>query len=176
MSTIAYAALTSAREKAEPGTSRSVSPGVGNYVDAFAALVPAEVLTAHAVVLSFTTTTTNQAGDLVTTITEPGTLKGVFVALLVLSVLLYVAVHFRNWDRYDYIRMLIPPFAFVGWMMLQKATAFDAVLPNLGQASRDAIAIIGAIVLGVIAGLLAFQADQKKNPQSAQPVVSAGGE
>ncbi len=54
-------------------------------------------------------------------------------------------------------------------------TAFDAVAPNLGQASRSAIALIGAIVLAVIAGLLAYQADQK-NPAPAQRAAAARGE
>lgn len=177
MSTLAYAALTRKREEAAPNTSSSTSsPGVRSYVDVLAALVPAEVLTAHAVVLSFTTTTQkNQVGDMVTTITQAGTLRWVFVALLLLSVGLYVANSLKHWDRWDFARMLIPPLAFVGWTMLQKATAFDAVAPDLGQASRSAIAVIGAIVLAVIAGLLAYQADQK-NPALAQPAAAAGGE
>jgi len=53
--------------------------------------------------------------------------------------------------------------------MLQKATAFDAFAPGLGQASRDAIAVIGAIVLGVFAALLAYQADQKNAQARAVP-------
>ncbi len=177
MSTLAYAALTGKREAAPPNTSGTTSPpGVRSYVDVLAALVPAEVLAAHAAVLSFTTTTQkNQVGDMVTTITQPGTLRWVFVALLLLSVMLYVANSLKHWDRWDFARMLIPPLAFVGWTMLQKATAFDAVAPDMGQASRSAIALIGAIVLAVIAGLLAYQADQK-NPTPAQRAAAASGE
>ncbi len=59
------------------------------------------------------------------------------------------------------MRMLIPPLAFIGWTMLQKGTAFDAFGFNLTDASRFAIALIGATVLGVAARLLAYQADQK---------------
>src|SRR5437588_7175947 len=101
MSTLAYAALTSTREKAPPNTSSSTSPpGVKSYVDVLAALVPAEVLTAHAVVLSFTTNMEkNKAGDVVTTITQPGTLRWVFVALLLLSIGLYVVVRLKQWDH-----------------------------------------------------------------------------
>ena len=174
MSTLAYAALTSRREEATPGTSSSTSsPGVKNYVDVFAALVPAEVLTAHAVVLSFTTVTQkNQIGDVVTTITEPTTLKWVFVALLLLSMGLYVVGHRTHWDRLDFVRMLIPPLAFVGWTMLQKTTAFDALGLNMGDASRSAIALIGAIVLGAVVGLLAYRADQQ-SPAADQSVPGA---
>ncbi|GHO90706.1 hypothetical protein KSF_007540 [Reticulibacter mediterranei] len=164
MSTLIYAQLTGKREEAIPNTSTSTSPpGVQSYMDVLAALVPAEVLTVHTVVLSFTTMTEkNQAGELVTTITQPGTLKWVFVALLLLSISLYFVGHRSSWDRWDFMRMLIPPLAFVGWTMLQKATAFDAIAPDLGQASRDAIAVIGAVILAVIAAQLAYQADQKK--------------
>ena len=44
MSTLAYAALTTKREQSDPKTSTSTSPpGLKTYVDALAALVPAEV-------------------------------------------------------------------------------------------------------------------------------------
>lgn len=176
MSTLVYAQLTSRRENAKPDESGVALPGVQSYVDIFAALVPSEVLLAHAAVLSFTTTTEKSPdGGTMTTITQPGTLKGVFVALLLLSILLYVAGHLRHWDRLDFARMFIPPLAFVGWTMLQKATAFDAFAPGLGQASRDAIAVIGAVVLGVFAALLAYQADQK-NAVPAPQAGAAGGE
>ena len=56
MSTLAYAQLTNARDQALPGTSTTTSkPGIQTYMDAFAALVPAEVLTLHALVISYTT-------------------------------------------------------------------------------------------------------------------------
>jgi beta-phosphoglucomutase-like phosphatase (HAD superfamily) len=41
--------------------------------------------------------------------------------------------------------MLIPAAAFVGWTMLQKATAFDALNLHISQRMRSAVAIIGAI-------------------------------
>jgi len=164
MSTVANAALTSKREEAAPGTSTSSSPpGTRTYVDALAALVPAEVLTAHAVILSFTTETHDVGGQSTIVITAPGTLKAVFFALIGLSMLIYFVARIKDkrWDRLDYARMLVPAAAFVGWTMLQKATAFDAVAPDLSQAPRNAIAIIGAIVLGIVAAALAYQADQK---------------
>ena len=52
MSTLAYAALTSRRERSPQGRTESeASPGVGTYVDTLAALVPAEVLALHAAIL-----------------------------------------------------------------------------------------------------------------------------
>jgi hypothetical protein len=168
MSTLAYAAITRKRERAKPGTSATTgAPGVKTYVDALAALVPAEVLTAHAAILTFTTDTVpatdpSRPGSVIT-ITEPATLVGVFWALIAVSMALYVAGRLMasTWDRWDWLRVLIPPLAFIGWTMLQKATAFDAVAPGFSQAGRSATAIIGAIVLGLLAAALAYKADQK---------------
>jgi hypothetical protein len=166
MSTVAYAKMTIARESAKPSTSStSEPPGVKTYVDTLAALVPAEVLGLHAVILPLTTT---KSGD-TTTISDPDTLAWSFWGLLVLAVLLYVfARRYTNnqgkWDRLDWIRMLIPAAAFVGWTMLQRATAFDAVCPDLRHGPRSVIALFLAVVLGAIAAILASKADQKPPP------------
>ncbi len=170
MSTLAYALLTTKRDEAPSGESTSKSPpGVSSYIDVVAALVPAEVLTLHAVILSFTTKTMQDAaGKSITEITEPGTLKWAFIGLLILSVMLYVFPRISKKDRLDWFRVAIPPAAFVAWTMLQKATAFDAVWPELGEAPRTVVALFGAVVLGMFATILAKKAD-KKNP------VAAGG-
>ena len=163
MSILLYSTLTTKRDSADPGTSTTSSaPGARTYVDALAALVPAEVLAAHAVIIPMATSTTKDAsGNPVTSVTEAGTLQGVFVALIVLSILLYVVPRWKKLDKWDLARALIPALAFVGWTMLQKATAFDAVAPDLKEAPRYASAIIGAIILGVVAAALAYKADQK---------------
>ena len=168
MSTLAYATLTTRRDEAPSGESTSKSPpGVTSYIDAVAALVPAEVLTLHAVILSFTTETRQDAaGKSITEITEPGTLTGAFFGLLLLSVVLYVVPRVLKKDRFDWLRATIPPAAFVAWTMLQRATAFDAVWPGLGEAPRTVVALFVAVVLGVIATALAKKADQR-NPANA---------
>ncbi len=171
MSTLEYATLTSKRDMAAPGTSSNVSPGVSTYIDAFAALVPAEVLTLHALILGATTTTI----DTTTSIKDPGTLSWSFLGLILLSMGLYVGarIYQKLWDRLDLIRMFIPPLAFVGWTMLQKATAFDAVFPTLPEAPRTVIALFGAVILGFMAIFLAYKADQKPVGQTNQvaPVI-----
>jgi hypothetical protein len=165
MSTLAYAALTTRRDEADPGTSGSSSPpGVGSWVDALAALVPAEVLGLHALILAFTTTTV--AGGVcgaATVITNRGTLAWAFAGLCLLSVALYVVprVADRMWDRLDLLRAAIPPLAFVGWTMLQRATAFDAVWPQLPEAPRSVVALFLAVVLGLGATALGYRADRR---------------
>ena len=160
MSTLAYASLTARREAAPPQKSKSESPpGVGSYVDAMAALVPAEVLSLHAMILSVTTST--QQG--VIKIEDAQTLSWAFLGLIVLSVVLYVAPRFKKWDRLDYIRVIIPPLAFLAWTMLQRATAFDAV-SQLAPEPRTVIALFLAVLLGLTAAGLANKADKQPPP------------
>ncbi len=157
MSTLAYAALTTKRDLAEPGTSREdAPPGVGTWVDALAALVPAEVLALHAVIISMTTPSENGQD-------VRGALVVAFVGLSVLSAALYVVPRLRQgtWDSLDYVRVFIPPLAFVGWTMLQRATAFDAVWPQLPQATRMVAALLLAAVLSLVAVGLGLKADKR---------------
>lgn len=163
MSTLLYGNLTTKREQAPPETSDTTSPpGVKTFVDGLAALVPAEVLLAHAAIIGFTTRTQTAAdGTVTTTVTEVTTLRWTFAVLIVLSGVLYLVARRRRPEPLDAIRALIPPLAFVGWTMLQKTTAFDAVAPFLREPPRYAIAVIGAVVLGTLAVALAQKADQK---------------
>lgn len=160
MSTVGYAALTNSRSASNrtvPGASASAA-GVTSYVDAMAALVPAEVLTLHALVLSQTTTTTNTDGTATTVISDAATLTWAFFGLIGLSVALYVVPRLSKRDKFDWCRVFIPPAAFVVWTMLQRATAFDAVFPQLPAGPRTVVALFIAVVLGLIASVLAKKA------------------
>jgi hypothetical protein len=162
VSTLLYSAITSARKTA-PAASGDVTgggqaPPLGKYVDSLAALVPAEVLAAHAAILGFTTTASPGAGgQSVTVITDPGVLQGSFWALVALAGLLYGLGQWGHWKPTDFVRMCIPPLAFVGWTMLQRSTAFDAIAPSWNMDAREATAIIGAIVLAALATLVAYK-------------------
>jgi hypothetical protein len=165
MSTWAYAALTTRREESPPDrTTTTAPPGVSTYIDALAALVPAEVLALHAVIISVTTKTTQS----VTSITARGTLSWAFYGLIVLCVVLYVVPRLTGgkWDRYDFLRAAIPPLAFVAWTMLQRPTAFDVVWPSLTEAPRTVSALFLAVLLGLLATATAYKADQKPQASS----------
>ncbi len=173
MSTVAYAQLTNAREASPPGTSTTTgSPGIKTYVDAFAALVPAEVLTLHALVISVTTETTQKAAatgggkmETVTTIlpNAAGTLQVAFWVLVLLSIALYVAPRYfgGKWGKFDYIRVTIAPLAFFGWTMLQRTTAFDAAFPQVASIPRTVFALFLGAILGAVTAGLAMKADAK---------------
>jgi hypothetical protein len=174
MSTLAYASLTTSREDAAPGTSTTTSPGVGTYIDAFAALVPAEILTLHAVIIALVTETTKDTGGNSATRIVPADINTVricFWALALLSMLLYAFGRLtdKKWDRLDFLRVLIPPLAFVGWTMLQKMTAFDAVWPQMPEPARTITALFFGIVLGLAAVALAYQVDKKVPPKTMPP-------
>src|SRR5207302_6606557 len=140
------------------------------YVDAFAALVPAEVLTLHALVIAVTTETAQKAGgagkmETVTTILPEAasTLRVAFWVLVAMSVALYVVPRYfgGKWDRFDFVRAAIAPLAFVGWTMLQRATAFDAAFPTMNPIARTVTALFLGAILGAVTAGLAVKADAK---------------
>ena len=164
MSTLAYAATTEQREDAAPGTSTSKEkPGLGTWIDVVAALVPAEVLAIHALVLNWAVKTGEDAdGNPVTTITDPSFLKVVFWVLVALALALYL-IKKRDLVRLDVVRAAIPPVAFVFWTMLLQASAFDAVFPGLADNTRYFVAVVGAVLIAAIAQRLAVAADSEQH-------------
>jgi hypothetical protein len=184
MATFAYALRTNQRKGADSATSTTTEPPANaTWVDAVAALVPAEVLAIHAFAISKLTSTAEvgrdgnvvatvtgqpehqlpDAGDaktVVTTTTDTTALKWTFWALVALAAGIYV---FRAWSKFnswDLLRLLIPPSAFVLWTMLTPGSAFDAAFPgDLTEARRELIAVIGAVVLGYFAKKLGDQAN-----------------
>ncbi len=177
MSTFAFAQLTNAREASPPGKSTTTggSPGIKTYVDAFAALVPAEVLTLHALVISATTETVQKAAsagsekmETVTTFLPKaaGTLQVAFWVLVVMSIALYAAPRYfgGKWDKFDWVRIAIAPLAFFGWTMLQRTTAFDAAFPTVESIPRTVFALFLGAVLGAVTAGLAMKADAKPKP------------
>lgn len=186
MSAALYGALNAQREATEGEKSKKdKSPGFGTYVDVVAALVPAEILAANALLVSLMVDTTEESGKSVTKITEPGSMKLMFIFSIVLSVVLYVLgdrtrariaakkreqeaggkeVEIISWSGWNYLRALIPAGAYVAWTMLQKSTAFDAIAPSMNEAKRAVIAVFGAIILAAIAKGLSDKADGSEPP------------
>jgi hypothetical protein len=168
MSTIAYGLMT-ARAKdqgRQPSDQTKPSSTVSTYVSTAAALVPGEVLVLHATILSITTAKTSSGA---TGISDAVTLFWSFWGLIVLSIVLYILPKTKTWDNKDYLRMLIPPLAFVGWTMLQKTTAFDAIFPSLSEAPRTVIALFLIVALGLFASYFSYKAPVQK-PENATTV------
>jgi hypothetical protein len=166
MSSFVYGAVTRKREEAPKDASTTTSPpGVRTYVDTLTAIVPAEVLVLHAFMVEQATTTSKVNGKAVTTIEDAAALEATFWVCILLSMLVFVmgrlAAKKGRWERSDWIRMGIPPVAFVLWTILQKSTAWDAVSPDsISEAGRALIGATGAIVLGSLAAALGAKLDR----------------
>jgi hypothetical protein len=168
-----YSALTTRREEATPGTSdnaeavdpendKAGKPGVTMWIDAAAALVPAEVLAAHAFLITAVSESRADptTGDPVTVITNVGNAQILFWALLGVSLVVYVIGHVGSWGNWDYVRMFIPPIAFFLWMILQTGTAFDAVA-DPDEFIRYLVGVVGVLILAASARALAYKADEE---------------
>jgi hypothetical protein len=160
VSTLLYAAMTANREAAQSKTSQTTAPGVKTYVDALAAIIPAEALTLHAAILGWTTGT-GTGGKVV--YKDPGALKASFVLLILLTIGLYVIRHMMGsrkdkWGGTDFVRVAIPPAAFVAWAMIQTPSVFNAIW-TVRLDRRYIAAAFAAIILGVLAQQLGNVAD-----------------
>lgn len=153
MSTFAFAKLQS-NSSAPGGGGTALDPTTKTYLAILAGLVPAEVLAVHATIMSYATMSVDGA----TKITDPTTVTRVFYALIVLSMVIYVAGRWgKKWDLWAFAGMLVPPAAFVGWTMLQQGSSFDAAFPGIATLPRLAIALIGAVTLAVLTGKASHQ-------------------
>jgi lysylphosphatidylglycerol synthetase-like protein (DUF2156 family) len=158
MSTIAFGILTTKREKLNSiGMLANGEPPVSKYVDALAALVPAEVLALHAFIIALTTSTEKD----VTKIIAKDQLEFAFYVCTALSILMYVLSRMKEWDwKLDVIRALVPAASFVAWTMIQRTTAFDAAFPEMDLIWRSVVAAILAVVLGLVVAQLAKAANE----------------
>jgi hypothetical protein len=112
--------LTNAREAAQPGTSTTTAkPGMQTHLDAFAALVPAEVLTLHALIISATTEIPKKVASGDGTVAVAArilpeamqTLQYSFWGLVAASAALYTIPRATGgkWDKFDWLHVLIAP-------------------------------------------------------------------
>jgi hypothetical protein len=165
MSSVIYGTITRKRLEAPPGastgdTTPAQPPALKTYVDAVAALVPAEVLAVQAFITGLiVSTVTAPNGSTATKITNPTLLRISFFALLALAILAYFA-GLRRWPNgLDYVRMLIPPVAFACWTGLQTNTAFDVMMPAFAGVPAMVTSVIVATALGFVAKMLGVSAD-----------------
>jgi hypothetical protein len=181
MSTVAFGALTTRREKSDSATSKtSQPPGLNSYIDILAALVPAEVLAIHALIIA-AVTTTNSRGQ--TQITQPGTLRLAFWLLVGLAVALFVlgrqpaptpaderqqsetlAPLWQHVEWQDLLRGAIPALAFVLWTMLEPTSVWNVVDASMSSGTRFLIAAVGAIFLAAVTKALVSHSDKKPSP------------
>lgn len=166
MSTLGYASLTNQRlsDPANEGTNKP-GTGVKTYVDALSAMVPAEVLAVHSVVLNFLYDKSTGFGS-----HAPAKLELLFWALMAISCALFVAPRLSGgikWQKGDWLRALIPPTAFWGWSVLQPISLLDGWWQVGDKQMMSAFVVVLAIVLGILTSILASKA-AAANPPPAQ--------
>jgi hypothetical protein len=173
MSAFLYGRFEARREASDSGKSKDTQPpGLKTYADALVGLVPAEVIAASTVfVAAFTDTeedTTTGDEAVAVTVTDASNLELSFYGLFLLAAGLYVFGHLiktgaqrRPWGGLDFVRMLIPPLAFVGWTMaLQPSTMFDAAI-SISEGMKVLLVVFGGTVLGAAAIWLGMVADKE---------------
>jgi hypothetical protein len=164
MSTIVYGALSRAREQ-KSGTSDPVQ--TSTYIDALAALIPAEVLALHALLMTGVANQKTTQTTITVTLTQKHQMKVAFLILILLSVLMYFFSHYStNWDRLDFLRMLIPPASFVAWCLIQRTSVWDAIKPGMDFGWRQFIGAVAAVALGGLSLALAGKANEKRTPKA----------
>jgi hypothetical protein len=139
--------------------SRAEDPA-NKFVAAVAALIPADVLALHALVLTWTTKTDDHG---TTTITNEPLLGASLFVLLVLAIALFtIGRGFApRWQFKDWILMAIPPLAFLAWTALLGTSALSPLIPDGWP--RAALWFAGT-VLAVI--LIALNARLTRSPTS----------
>jgi hypothetical protein len=193
MSTLLYQAVTLRREqsptpKQERDAARAGGQAdagrkkPGEFVDIVAALVPAEIIAVHALILGAVSTKTEDADGAITTKLDPTQAaleRWSWIGLVVAAAVLYVVPHAVSSaragrrplvDRADLLRMLIPAAAFWIWTMIQKGTLFDAVFSGLTTPARAVLGGFAGLILVGVAKLLSYKADE------AEPTVPAAAE
>lgn len=135
----------------EKSRNDEASGDANKFVEILAALVPAEVLAIHALVMA--------AISELEAAPARTDLLIVFVGLNALCIALYC---FASSDRKPW-RCLIPSFAFTAWAMLQSPSAFDGLGWDLSPIMRLFIPLVIAVVISAsIAPPARFR--RKQNP------------
>jgi IPT/TIG domain len=151
------------KRAAEPaGQSQdTLPPAMGIYIDALAALVPAEALAFYAgIVIPNATHTSSVSGKNVTVISNPSLLEWSCAGLLALSSLLYVVGRKKGQlHPWDVLRFFIPPMAFAAWLLVQNPGIWDIWWPGSSIGAHAVIAAFVGVVLGIAASALGQQAD-----------------
>jgi len=126
-------------------------------VASLAALVPAEILAAHALIVAVTTAT-DAAGT--TTITHPDVLKVCFFLLLGLTAVLYLIGRGMptHWTGTEVLRLLLPCVSFVVWTGLLGTSALTPWIP---AGLSHAAVVAGSALVAVL--LVAFSTKLQPN-------------
>ncbi|MEK6225575.1 MAG: hypothetical protein AABM40_04685 [Chloroflexota bacterium] len=163
MSVLAYGQIVRrSRAPSTRGLPRAAAQeGESKLVTAVAALVPAEILAAHAFILSKATKLDSEG---TTTITNAGALQLSLPGLFVLALIVYlISRGFSDWQVLDFVRLFIPAVSFLVWTALIGTSALSPWLANLAKDGR-AVAPEAVFAAAIITAVLLIAVNTRVNP------------
>jgi hypothetical protein len=139
---------------ADRANTRARGGGGNQFIAAVAALIPADVIAIHALILTWTTTTDDSGA---TSIVNRDLLRASFPILIGVAVLLFVIGRGLSpkWEWKDFVGLVIPPAAFGAWTALIGTSAITPWIPagtpeaNLWFAATVLAAILVALNLRI---------------------------
>lgn len=121
-------------------------------ITALAGIVPVEIIAAHGLVLAATTTTKND----VTTITSATPLQWSLPILAGVSIVAFLLGRgLSGWKRVDFVRLAIPPIAFLIWTALIGTSALSPWIRDLDHAWVTVAAVGAGVLVVITSGLVA---------------------
>jgi len=124
-------------------------------ITALAGIVPVEIIAGHGLVLAATTSTK----DDVTSITSVAPLQWSLPILSGVAVVVFLLGRgLHDWTPVDFVRLAIPPVAFVIWTGLIGTSALSPWIRGLDHGWVTVVAVAAGIV---VAGISAFVAPPK---------------
>jgi cytochrome bd-type quinol oxidase subunit 2 len=159
VSVVAYGRIIKRREAIQPETLTTADKATGQdenkLITALAGVVPVEIIAAHGLVLA-ATTTTDKSGA--TTITSSVPLQGSLIGLVAVTVIVFLiarGTNFASWKPVDYVRLAIPPLAFVVWTALIGTSALSPWVKDLDHGWITVAAVVVGVVLVAVSAKVA---------------------
>lgn len=130
-------------------------------IEGLVALIPADILALHALVLAATTKTVpgdgSPASPAAVQVIGRSALQWSLPTLAGLAVALFVLGHLKasetpafKWETLDFLRMFLPALAFMAWALL---TGTSAATPWVERLSKGYITLIGGTVAVLVLAL-----------------------
>jgi hypothetical protein len=149
------------------GTVVETTQGRDNkIVEGLAAVIPADVIALHALVLAATTETVaaTKSAEGAVRIVSRTALQWSLPVLALLAIGLFVLGHLKasespswRWDKLDFVRMFLPASAFLAWAAL---TGTSAATPWLEHLDKGWAPLIGGTLGVVVLALATSLADK----------------
>jgi hypothetical protein len=116
------------------------------FLTSIAALIPADIIAAHAFILALASKT-DEVGT--TTITQPDLLRWSLVGLLAAAGIVYLfgrGVQDWVWPK-DLVRLVLPPLGLLAWTALLGTSALTPWVGSINHITLVVTAVVGGVIL-----------------------------